>query len=285
MAYYKNTDRHSENYGKIRYFSELDIITVYNCYGCKFLNDDNEWETVNEEDCYFNKDGQQLNGQIFQNGVSQVFFDQVDLFDEDGNEFDPASSGSEIKFYYYWDGHNYRAIILYSDENQFVEWEEDEFNPDNFETIISGVWCNGFRTSYFVDFGSDDAFRSIKMYRFTESQWQGSFDEYEEITNECEIQEILADNCDEDEGYENFSGSVLKLYHFEEGSILVNETPGKPTVSFFTNKDAAENAFNNEQGYETIMEKKIAKLGGDAAVVRTITSINEENRTEEQKKF
>lgn len=242
MAYYQNKGRYSEDYGKIRFFDDSDIVTVYNCYGCKFLNKYGDWEKIHEDDCWFNEDGQQLNSQIFQNGVSQIFFDQIDLFDEDGNVFEPASSGSEIKLLYYWDGHNYRAIILYSDENQFVEWEEleeDEFNPDNFETIISGVWRNGLKTSYSVDFGSE----SIKMYRLVESHWQGSFDEYEEMTNECEIQEILADNCDEDEVYENEDGLVLKLYHFEEGSILVNET----TVSFFTDKDAAENAFNEQK--------------------------------------
>lgn len=211
MAYYRNIDRYSDQHGHIVNFDETE--TVYNVYGCFIKNDEydpededsSEFIPVGFDDCYCDENGRFLNSQVFSHGVSQVWMgsEQTIYEDADGKvEFSPATSGAGIVFFSHWDGHNFVAIILDTDEGE-SEWElvgDDEFNADALITVEEGEWNHGRKEMILLD-AAHNCF-----YKKHLSRWQGSLDSYEKFDDEYEIipalreyDPVMVNNADYDD--------------------------------------------------------------------------------------
>ena len=190
MAYYKNTDRYSNQHGHIVEFNDID--TVYNVYGCFVESDNSDPEDEDSQkfiavvfdDCYCDESGRFLNSQVFSHGVSQVWYggpQKIYMDSEGKEEFDPTTSGDRMDLYIYWNGHNWVAETLCSETGE-SEWElVDDFNEDNVVTISEGEWNHGNKESICLDE------KNGVFYKRHLSQWQGSFDSYEEFDDVYEI--------------------------------------------------------------------------------------------------
>lgn len=207
--YYQNIET-----GKIIEIEEITVL--YNIYGSVYVKnpDFDEDEEVsdenpefilyeNDEDFLVDEQGRLIDTQIFSHGVSQVWFDR-DWYDEDGNlieDFSGYHIDSNIETY--WDGHNFRARVLYS-ENGYADYKEVE-NFDPGELIHEGSWHNGTCTN--IHYNEE----TNTFFRYVMSQWAGSVNYHEEI-------EVIVEN-EINANDEFVKKSIMKAFT-ETGDIL-----------------------------------------------------------------
>jgi hypothetical protein len=176
MAYFKVTnDRTPFEKGEIVKLNIDDAIKAFNIYGALWYRDEEgdllKWQ--NEEDYLVDESGRFINWQIFNHGANQVFLECPDFYTEEGILItDFTSFHHETTFIYYWDGNNYRGIIIWHDTE---ECGMDEYKWDGeFEVLEDADFSFGRRTRKIL------ASTGVKMEYF-ESQFQGSFDKFTEI--------------------------------------------------------------------------------------------------------
>ncbi|CAL1518220.1 hypothetical protein [Chitinophaga sp. MM2321] len=189
MRYFKNVEKLSSDFGKIFSFDEKDIDTIYNMYGLYMKDEENELVPVREDAYCYNKNSQEINALSGHTSTS-AYGQRVDFFFEDGSKANLTDGSINGEAYIYWDGHNWKAIIVVSAELDCV-YEEVTGEMKGFEDAEYADqtdWNKGERhlLTHFQG----------KTYVTFETSWQGAFNTIEET--ECET---IAEYLDQETAY------------------------------------------------------------------------------------
>jgi len=262
MRYFKE-----KNYDgtKVLGICENEIETLYNMYGFH-VNYDGETIKIGEEDCWFNEDGYEYNTACFNGYSSGPTHFPTMVMDEEGNRVN-VDSGHEIEVYTYWDGSNWKGIVLTDNVDDFnCEYEEV---TDEYEEFLSSAE-ELVHTGY--DRGSGTALygNGEKICVMTRTLYLGRFDYYGEIKSYNDIEDsefvfigshaFCLDRYDYNDPsvMDDNAAGCIKLLSLgsDEVKFLVWEEDGygERTIYIWNSKEEAEEAY--EDRIEEIEEIK-----------------------------
>lgn len=181
LRFFKDTEKVNEE-GKEVIFAipSHELKGLYNVYEAAYeLNDNGEYELYTHDEADFSEG--------------------TEMYDFDGENYilkDVSEIGTQVgEVYEYWDGNNWKSIIISDIYPTSLEEVTEEFEGFDSKSKLLLAERNGSTSDLYVYMIKDDE-GNRKIVTCNSSRFQGSFDEYEVENLEKELQTI-SDNDSE----------------------------------------------------------------------------------------